>query len=89
TIDPTITTDWVHLAFTISGSECVVYINGEVVRQGAFSGVDWTGCDVLSIMSGAPRFTEWGHHSDLSYIDELALYDKALSQTAIQAIMAN
>ncbi|MDD7888298.1 LamG domain-containing protein, partial [Flavivirga sp. 57AJ16] len=88
TIDPTITTDWVHLAFTISGSECVVYINGEVVRQGAFSGVDWTGCDVLSIMSGAPRFTEWGHHSDSSYMDELRLFNRAITQSDVTNIMA-
>ena len=86
-VDPTIN-DWVHLAFTISGTECVVYINGQVVKQGSFSGVDWTGCDILSIMSGDPRFTEWNHHSDLSAMDELQLFDKALSQTEIQAIMA-
>ena len=87
TIDPTVTTDWIHFAFTISGTESVVYINGEVVSQGAFSGVDWTGSDIISIMSGAPRFTEWGHKSDSSYMDELQLFDKALTQTEIQAIM--
>ncbi|MCF7560454.1 LamG domain-containing protein [Sabulilitoribacter multivorans] len=85
-VDPALN-DWVHLAFTISGTECVVYINGQVVRQGAFAGVDWTGCDILSIMSGAPRFVGWNHKSDLSYLDELALYNKALTQTEIQAIM--
>ena len=65
TIDPA-TGDWVHFAFTISGTESVVYINGEVAKQGAFTGVDWTDCDVLSIMSGEPRFTGWNHRSDLS-----------------------
>ena len=84
-LDPSIT-DWVHLAFTISGTECVVYIDGEVVAQGDFTGVDWTGCDMLSIGSGAPRFTEWGHGFDLSFIDELRLYNKALSQQEIQEI---
>ena len=86
TIDPA-TTDWVHLAFTISGTECVVYINGQVVKQGAFAGVDWTGCDIMSIMSGAPRFTEWGHKSDLSYMDDLQIFDRALAQEEIQALM--
>lgn len=85
-VDPS-TTDWVHFAFTISDTECVVYINGEVVKQGAFSGVDWTGCDILSIMSGAPRFTGWNHWSDLSYMDELRLYSKALSQEEIQSML--
>ena len=79
--------EWVHFAFTISGSECAVYINGEVASQGAFAGVDWTGCDLLSIMSGDPRFTEWGHHSDESYLDELRLYNKALTQAEVQATM--
>lgn len=87
TIDPTANNGWVHLAFTISSTECVVYINGEVVKQGEFTGVDWTGCDLLSVMSGAPRFTEWGHKSDLSVMDELRIFDKALSQTEIQALM--
>nr|WP_299384035.1 LamG-like jellyroll fold domain-containing protein [Allomuricauda sp.] len=84
---PSDTTDWVHLAFTISNSECVVYIDGEVVAQGDFTGVDWTGCDLLSIGSGAPRFNQWNHLSDLSYMDELRLFDKALSQSEVQSVM--
>jgi len=79
--------EWVHFAFTISGSECVVYIDGEIASQGAFGGVDWTDCDFLSIMSGAPRFTEWGHQSDESYMDELRVYNIALSQAEVQATM--
>lgn len=86
TITP-ITNDWVHMAFTISGTECVVYINGEVAKQGSFSGIDWTGCDLLSIMSGAPRFTEWGHKSDLSLMDELRIFNKALTQDEVKTIM--
>ena len=80
--------EWVHLAFTISGSAAAVYINGQVASQGDFAGIDWTGSDILSIMSGAPRFTEWGHLSDQSFMDELRLFDKALSQVEIQDIIA-
>jgi hypothetical protein len=79
--------DWVHMAFTISVTECVVYFDGEIVSQGDFGGVDWTGCDLLSIMSGAPRFTEWSHFSDNSFMDELRLFNKALTQVEIQTIM--
>ena len=86
TVDPTAGT-WTHMAFTISGTECVVYINGEVVKQGTFSGIDWTGCDILSIMSGAPRFTEWSHLSDLSLMDELRIFNKALTQDEVKTIM--
>jgi hypothetical protein len=81
------TTDWVHLAFTISDTKVVVYINGVAVSQGPFTGVDWTGCDVFSIASGAPRFMEWGHLSDQSLYDELRLFNKALTQDEVVAIM--
>jgi len=87
-VDPTVDT-WHHFAYTISNTECVVYIDGEVVKQGAFSGIDWTGCDVLSIMSGAPRFTGWSHFSDLSLMDELRIFNKALTQADVQQIMAD
>lgn len=85
-VDPT-TGNWVHFGYTISGTECNVYINGEVVKQAAFGGISWTGCDILSIMSGAPRFTGWNHLSDLSLMDELRIFNKALTQTEIQTIM--
>lgn len=81
------TADWAHMAFTISDTNVVVYINGEIVSQGSFTGVDWTGCDVLSIASGAPRFMEWGHLSDQSLLDELRLFDKALTQEEVKATM--
>lgn len=81
--------EWVHLAFTISADKVTVYVNGEVVSQGSFPGVDWTGCDILSIASGAPRFTEWGHLSDASLYDELRLFNKALTQEEIQMIISN
>jgi hypothetical protein len=84
-LDPA-TADWVHMAFTISGSSATVYFDGEVVSQGDLAGIDWTGCDLISIASGTPRFTEWGHLSDLSYIDELRFFDKALSQEEVQNV---
>ena len=85
-VDPS-TGEWVHMAFTISGTECVVYIDGEEVKQGEFGGIDWTGCDILTIGSGAPRFTGWDHKSDLSLIDELRIFDKALSKDEIMTII--
>lgn len=88
-IDPT-SDEWVFLAFTIASDKASVYINGELVKASDLaSGIDWTGCDILSIGSGAPRFTGWGHLSDQSLIDELKMYDKALSQEEIQQLMGN
>lgn len=86
-LDPAVD-EWVHIAFSIGVDHVAVYINGEVVSEGAFTGVDWTGADLLSIASGAPRFTEWGHLSDQSLIDELRFFNKALTQAEVQAIMA-
>jgi hypothetical protein len=86
-VDPA-TTDWVHFAFSISPTDAKVFINGNVVSSGTLSSpISWAGCDILSIMSGAPRFTEWGHLSDLSSMDELHLYGKALTQEDVQLIM--
>lgn len=84
-IDPT-ANEWVHLAFSISGTEAKVYINGQVVSSGTFDGIDWTDCNIMSIGSGAPRFAGWGHLSDLSLIDELRIFDKALTDAEVQAI---
>lgn len=81
--------EWHHFAFTISGSECVVYIDGVAVSQGAFGGIDWTDCETISVMSGAPHFTGWNHRSDLSFMDELRLFNKALTQEQIDEIIAD
>jgi hypothetical protein len=79
-------TDWVHIALTISGSKATIYFNGAVAREVDNKGLDWTGCSVLTIGSGAPNFTYWSHGADLSLYDELHLYSKALTQAEIQAI---
>lgn len=87
-VDPT-TGNWVHMAFAISSTEAHVYIDGVEVKQGDFIGIDWTGCDILSIMSGAPRFNGWGHNSDESMMDELYLFNKALSAEEIAILRAD
>ncbi|MDX5338046.1 MAG: LamG domain-containing protein [Cyclobacteriaceae bacterium] len=87
-INPSVRNGWIHIAFTISDNEAVVYIDGKVVKQGSFSGVDWTGCNILSVMSGAPRFSGWNHLSDRSLMDELRIFNKALTAQEIQAIIA-
>ncbi|PID69067.1 MAG: hypothetical protein CR989_03615 [Flavobacteriales bacterium] len=88
-IDPT-SNEWVFLAFSIASDKASLYFNGELIKESSLDGgIDWTGCDILSIMSGAPRFIGWNHLSDLSLIDELKLYNKALTQEEIQQLMGN
>lgn len=86
-INPVVTTGWIHLAFTISQTKAAVYINGNLVSSNDFPGVDWTDCETLSIASGAPNFVEWEHLSDRSLYDELRIFNKALTQAEVQALM--
>ncbi len=81
--------EWVHVAFTISRTETSIYLDGELVNTGTLANpIDWTGTNLVSVMSGTPRFTEWGHLSDSSFMDELTFYNKVLTKEEIEANMA-
>jgi hypothetical protein len=87
TIDPS-ADEWVFLAFTIASDKCVIYINGELTLEADMENpISWDNCNDLSIMSGEPHFSGWEHFSDLSFMDDLRLYDKALTQEEVQAVM--
>ena len=80
--------EWVHVALVITDSESHIYLDGELVNTGDVpGGVDWTGTDIVSIMSGAPRFTGWNHLADRSYMDNLRFYNKALTAEDVEAAM--
>ncbi|MBJ2174676.1 LamG domain-containing protein [Aureibaculum sp. A20] len=80
--------DWVNVAFTISETKSVIYLNGIEQNSGSLSApIDWTGVSVLDIASGGETFSYWGHANDLSYIDELRFFDTALSQEEIQNVL--
>lgn len=85
-----VASEWVHIAFTVSDTETLIYIDGEAVtNKGNMTGmnVSWANCSILSIGSGAPNFIGWNHNSDLSYLDDLYLFDRVLTQEEIQEIM--
>ena len=86
-LDPTIA-DWVHITMTISEGKADLYFDGVVVKSADLAGVSWEGCDLISIGSGAPRFTEWNHLSDPSTIDDLQFYNKTLDAAEIIKLMA-
>ena len=50
--------------------------------------ISWDNINDLSIMSGEPHFTGWSHFSDLSLLDDLRIFDKALTQEEVQAVMS-
>lgn len=86
-LNPAVDTDWQHLAFTISPEGNTIYINGAVVSTGDFAGPSWEGVEIMSIMSGAPNFSHWDHNSDGSQLDELRVFNRALTQEEIQQII--
>lgn len=81
--------EWTHFAFAISQSSAAVYINGQVVREGDFGGIDFTDVNNISILSGEPNWTGWDHLSDQSFLDELRFYNVALTQSEIQTILTD
>lgn len=82
-------TEWVFVSLVVGNGSQGIYVNGTLLRpQSAYTGaVSWTGTEFLSIGSGAPNFTEWGHLSDRSQIDELRIFNKKLTQSEIEFVM--
>lgn len=79
---------WRFIAFSIASNKASVYIDGVLVKEVALSvPIAWNGCDILSIMSGEPRFSGWNHKSDGSLMDELRTYNRALSKAEILTVM--
>jgi Concanavalin A-like lectin/glucanases superfamily/Bacterial Ig domain len=80
--------EWVHIALTVSATESKIYFNGvEQLSSTLTSSIDWSGCSELNIGAGGPTFSYWNHLSDLSMLDELRLYNKALSAAEIQSML--
>ncbi|MEQ8471850.1 MAG: LamG-like jellyroll fold domain-containing protein [Marinoscillum sp.] len=85
-LDPTVD-EWHHFALVIGETTAAFYIDGGKVAENAeHTGMDVTGCDLLSIMSGVPRFTQWDHNSDLSSLDELRIFNKALTEAELETL---
>jgi len=85
-IDPTVG-GWMHFVFMVSGTTSTIYINGEKALEASLlNPIDWTGCNLLCIMSGVPRFTEWNHFSDLSLLDDLRIFNRALTADEVNAL---
>ena len=80
---------WTHVALTYDGSTLIIYLNGEVETQRALSG-DQDNKDRLG------RFVINGNYNSLNgglsewvsaTVDEVLVFDNALSQSEIQGYM--
>ncbi|HBK32855.1 MAG TPA: hypothetical protein DDZ78_14725 [Porphyromonadaceae bacterium] len=87
-LDPAIAV-WKYITLTLTEGKAILYVDGEEVATNDLSKISWNGCDILSIGSGAPRFTEWNHLSDNSLIDELRIYNKVLTAAEIKDIIVH
>ncbi|RPD90371.1 LamG domain-containing protein, partial [Aureibaculum marinum] len=52
-----------------------------------FPGIDWSNVGDLVIMSGDPNFSGWSHKTEKGQMDELRIFNKALTQSEIQAVV--
>ncbi|MHC4749565.1 MAG: LamG-like jellyroll fold domain-containing protein [Planctomycetota bacterium] len=79
------TATWYHIALTWDNGSYVVYIDGEVVASGAYTGLSaihdfaWIGNDGNPETEGTEAFG--------GLLDEVQIYDRALSEDEIKAIM--
>ena len=78
---------WKYITLVLTEGKAFFYIDGEEVASSDLSKISWAGCDIMSIGSGEPRFNEWGHLSDNSLIDELRIYNRALTAAQIKEIV--
>ena len=73
---------WTHLAVTYNNSSLNLYVNGSLVRSVATSGALLTSTGVLRIGGNSV----WGEYFQ-GIIDEVRIYNRALSQAEIQSDM--
>ncbi|MHC4596498.1 MAG: LamG-like jellyroll fold domain-containing protein [Planctomycetota bacterium] len=84
-IIPLETQTWYHIALTWDdGGTCVVYVNGEEMTRGSYSGLTTlnTEADIGNDGSRDSRDEGFG-----GLIDEVRLYNRALTQDEIQKVM--
>ena len=73
---------WTHVATTYDGARVRLYVNGVRVRSRAVSGSILTSTDPLRFGGNAT----WGEYF-LGLIDEIRIYNSALTQVEIQRDM--
>lgn len=75
--------EWVHVAATFDGSNCVVYINGEVDKEEQHTGTMLTNDEPVYI--GHSQF--WDPRFFDGLMDDAALFNVALTQDDIKELM--
>lgn len=85
---------WMHITIVISNVENKIFFNGVAASDNnklanaapqAKGGIDWTNCNTMEIGSGQPTLSSqgWNHKTDKSLIDELKIWNVALSDLQV------
>ena len=87
TVDTITVGEWNHIAVTQNGTGVAIYINGEEAELtgGSENSSAWTGHLTVSTVYVAK--SQWGYNLD-GTLDEIRIYDRALSDPEIQRHMA-
>jgi len=74
---------WSHLALTYDGSTLKLYVNGQLANSRSQTGLLATSSGVLSVGSNGV----WSSENFLGRMDEIRIYNRALTQQQIQTDM--
>lgn len=81
--------DWIHIAVSITDSLATIYVNNEVVKTSVTEGgIKWDGVSTLTIGSGEPNFVYWEHFSDLSLYDDMHFFNRAIKPEEVSVLYA-
>jgi len=80
---PTTVGEWYHIAGVYNGSEIMIYVNGVMEGSSSYSGPIPTTTDNFYIGGDVGTGSEWFN----GLIDEVSLWNKALTQSQIQTVM--
>ncbi len=86
---------WHYYTMTITPEEAIVYVDGVIVNQWAFTGADGSyakglftnGADLNYVCLGGNQAWDWNDPDTSFKYDDLAIYTSALTVEQIQAIM--
>jgi hypothetical protein len=81
------TGEWTHLAFTYDGQNQRLYVNGQLVRTRAQTGLNAQNNNALRIGGNNVNITTFANEFFHGMIDEVRIYNRALSLSEIQADM--
>lgn len=89
--------DWAHVVIAVGNGESKIYVNGQLASNGNVAKVgasamnkamDITNCSTLEVgISTNFESQGWNHHADLSMIDNLEVFNVALTDFQVQGVM--